>query len=295
MKNKSEIGPLIREDKSVITDNKEMANKFNKYFASVFTKDVEGEEVEYENLNFNQELSDFDITDNDIEEAIDQLKVGKAPGLDGFSSTLIKNLKEVLIKPLKIIFKDSLQKGEVPSQWKVAKVIPIFKKGSKGDPANYRPVSLTCIICKLLERIVRKKITEHLVEQKLLKDSQHGFMDNRSTQTNLIEFLDKVLEYEDNGEAIDLVYLDFSKAFDKLSHEKLIKKLAARGITGRVLLWIKSWLNGRKQQVYVYGEMSEEEDVDSSVPQGSVLGPTLFTVYIDDLDVEAINIDVLKI
>jgi hypothetical protein len=152
----------------------------------------------------------------------------------------LKNLKHELLTPLQILFQQSLHSGKVPTDWKNAKVIPIFKKGSKGEPGNYRPVSLTCSICKVMESIVRDAITSHLTRNDLINKSQHGFANSRSCQTNLIEFMDFVTRSVDSGEAVDVVYLDFSKAFDKISHLKLIQKLRSHGICGNILNWIEN-------------------------------------------------------
>ena len=127
---------------------------------------------------------------------------------------------------------------------------------------------------------------EHLLENNLIKDSQHGFMPGKSCATNLVEFMDTVSKAVDDGEAVDIFYLDFAKAFDKVPRQRLIAKLRAKGIENGVVNWIEDWLTGRTQRVSIQGEQSEESSVDSGVPQGTVLGPTLFSVYIDDLESE---------
>ena len=287
------IGPLIGDDREITGDSRKMADILNNCFSDVFIKqDRYSDNVK--NMNFDVPVNNIVITKQMIAKKIDDLKFGKAPGPDGISTTLLKNLKTEILTPLQILFKQSLSLGKVPADWKNAKVVPIFKKGAKGEPSNYRPVSLTCAICKLMESLIRDAITNHLKINNLIKNSQHGFADNRSCQTNLIEFMDFVTKRVDEGEAVDVVYLDFSKAFDKISHKKLIQKLKAHGVKGVILDWIEDWLKDRKQRVSVNGFMSDEKDVSSSVPQGSVLGPILFVIYINDIDDEATAIDLIR-
>ena len=185
---------------------------------------------------------------------------------------------------LAIIFNKSMEEGSVPCDWKLANVTPIFKKGKKGDPGNYRPVSLTSVPCRVMESCMRDDVVDHLVRNALIKDSQHGFMRNKSCTTNLLEFLETVTAANDNGHAVDVVYLDFSKAFDKVPHRRLVEKFKAHGIAGKVLGWVQAWLTGRQQRTVLNGEASDWADVDSGVPQGSVFGPLAFVIYINDID-----------
>ena len=168
-------------------------------------------------------------------------------------------------------------------------ITPLFKKGNKTDAANYRPVSLTSHLIKVFERVMRKHLVSYFEDNNLIPDNQHGFRKNRSCLTQLIEHIDLVLKSLSEGEEVDVIYLDFSKAFDKVDHNILLAKLKLYGVTGKVYEWIESFLRGRKQSVVVDGQKSNVVEVDSSVPQGTVLGPVFFIIYVIDMIIRAKN------
>jgi Reverse transcriptase (RNA-dependent DNA polymerase) len=190
-----------------------------------------------------------------VKEKIKKLREDSATGPDSIGPLLLKKLANELAWPLARIMRSSLREGVVPEDWKTANVTPIFKKGRKTDPGNYWPVSLTSVSCRILESVIKDKIVTHLDRHRLIKNTQHGFMKGRSCASNLLTFLEKVTATLDNGEAVDVIYLDFAKAFDTVPHERLKKKLKAQGITGD-LKWIAAWLDGRKQRVCLNGKES---------------------------------------
>ena len=278
----------IKSEGSIIEENKKIADHFNDYFVNIGHNLAE--KIPPSNCSFVDFLDDR-ISDSiffnpvleiEVLDLVGKLASKKSTGHDGLSNFCLKAIIPEIVKPLTYIFNLSIVNGIVPQKMKLAKVVPIFKKGDALIVSNYRPISLLTSISKILEKIIYSRTVKFLQNKNVLSDSQFGFREKQSTSHAILTFLDKVARATDNHLHTIGVLLDFSKAFDTINHKILLYKLQHYGIRGIALKWFENYLNNRQQFVSINDSNSSIKTVGCGVPQGSILGPLLFIIYIND-------------
>ena len=274
---------IVEIDAKYLLRQFEKAECLNKYFASISTINEENCPLPPFELKCPNNLSNITCTADEIKTLIDILNPNKASGPDGISNKMLKPVAKEVSVPLSILFNRSFREGKFAENWKHSNVIPLQKKGDNSEPSNFRPVSLLSGLGKLQERIAFKNIHNYLNENNLIYKYQSGFLPGHSTTFQLIDIYHHICQAIDNNQYACMVFCDVSKAFDRVWHKGLIFKLKQLGIDGDLLEWISNYLNNRQQRVVIKSCKSDFKRTNAGVPQGSVLGPLLFLIYVNDI------------
>ena len=274
----------LKVNNTVLHNPLSVAQAFNQHFSSVCAPTLSHPYVISNNTPPCHSTFSFKpITPVEVMNAINELKVSSGAGLDGVENKFLKIASHILMYPLCDLFNLSLSTCEIPTIWKCSRITPIHKAGSELDPNNYRPISIICSIAKVFEKLIHKQLSNYLSNHNILSPVQSGFRANHSTTTTLLKLTNDIFSSSSTGKLTGALFIDLSKAFDLVDHYLLLDKLYSIGLSRKSLLWFSSYLHNRKQCVVIQGNKSELAVQERGVPQGSTLGPLLFTIFINDL------------
>ena len=278
----SEIPPL-HQNGCYVSDSTEKANLLNEYFVQQTSLDERSATIPAMVNIIGPTLTNINLTSLEVKSVLESLQLGKSSGPDGINNRILKELSSPLSRPLSNLFNYSMSKGIFPDIWKEANVSPLFKKDDPSSVSNYRPISLLNTIGKVMEKIVHKHMFNFFLDQHAITSLQSGFVPGDSTVNQLVDIYNTFCKALDDGKEVRAIFCDVSKAFDRVWHKGLLYKLKHKGIDETLLQWLASYLSNRKQRVVIPGACSEWVAITAGVPQGSILGPLLFLIYINDI------------